>query len=196
MTVLVPIVEGQAEVESVPILLRRLIHDEWHRHEIIIAKPFRVKRLKVVKTNELERSIEIVRSTRSNCRAILLLLDADDDCPKELAPKLLARAKQASAGLPVAVILAKFEFEAWFLGSLESLRGIRGLPNTVMPPPKPEDIRDAKSFLSHQMVGQNYQATDDQAAFTAKFDLRLARQRCPSFNKFVREIETILKQSK
>jgi hypothetical protein len=41
-------VEGQSEEEAVPILLRRLL-DHLGRTEVQIAKPFRVKRLQVVR---------------------------------------------------------------------------------------------------------------------------------------------------
>ncbi len=45
--VLVPIVEGYSEVESIPVLLRRLLA-EWGRYEVAVAKPVRVSRYKEV----------------------------------------------------------------------------------------------------------------------------------------------------
>ena len=54
---ILPIVEGQSEVESVPILLRRIC-DQMQAFNIQIARPYRVKRNKVVKAGELERAIE------------------------------------------------------------------------------------------------------------------------------------------
>ena len=93
----------------------------------------------------------------------------------------------------VAVVFAKSEFEAWFLGSLESLRGVRGLAETSVPPEKPEEIHDAKGYLTRQMMGERtYIEVDDQPALAAEFDLQLARQRCPSFDKFIRDVETLL----
>jgi hypothetical protein len=188
--VLVPIVEGHSEVQSVPVLLRRLFA-EMGRYEVQVARPLRVGRYKVVRPGELERAFELARRARERCDAILLLLDADDDCPKELAPVLLERARAASAGLPVAVVLAKSEFESWFVGSLESLRGVRGLADAAVSPANPEDIRGAKEHLRHQ-VGYSYVEVDDQPAFAGRFDLLLARRSCPSFDKFVRDVEAIL----
>jgi hypothetical protein len=188
--VLVPIVEGHSEVQSVPVLLRRLCA-EMGRYEVQVAKPLRIGRCQVVRSGELERIFELARRTRERCDAILLLLDADDDCPKELAPALLERARAASAGLPVAVVLAKSEFESWFVGSVESLRGVRGLADTAVSPANPEDIRGAKEHLRRQ-VGYPYVEVDDQPAFASRFDLQLARQSCPSFDKFVRDVEAIL----
>jgi hypothetical protein len=47
---IIPIVEGHAEIGSIPVLLRRLGIVE-------VARPFRVKRNKVVKPGELERAV-------------------------------------------------------------------------------------------------------------------------------------------
>jgi len=192
MPVLVPIVEGHAEVEALPVLMRRLLA-EFDRYEIGIARPVRVKRYQIVRPGELERACELARRRPEGCDAILLLLDADDDCPKEIAPGLVARARNSSAGLPVAVVLAKSEFEAWFVGSLESLRGVRGVQETAISPESPEDIRDAKGYLSRQMAyGRRYIEVDDQPAMAESFDLTSARQRCPSFDKFVRDVQGVL----
>lgn len=191
-SVLVPIIEGYAEMQSAPLLLRRLLAKRG-QYEIKIARPIRIGRYRIVRPNELERAIELARRRTEGCHAIMILLDADDDCPKELAPILLQRARKASAGIPVSIVLAKREFEAWFLGSLESLRNIRGLSPQATPPERPEEIRDAKGYLSHGMVSRRtYLEVDDQPAFAEKFDLALSRQRCPSFDKFMREVDALL----
>ena len=189
--VVVPIVEGHAEVASAGVLLRRLLGEQG-RFDIDVAKPVRAGRHKVVHPGELERYVELARRTREDCDAILVLLDADDDPPCVLGPDLLARAAGASGGTPVSVVLAKSEFEAWFLGSLESLRGVRGIAMTAVSPANPEDIRGAKEHLKHQMRGgRTYVETDDQPALAAQFDLQSARQRCPSFDKLVGDVEAL-----
>ena len=190
--VLVPIVEGHAGVQSVPVLLRRLL-TEHRRYDVRVARPVRVGRYKVVRAGELERAIALARRRPEGCDALLVLLDADDDCPKELAPTLLQRARDASAGVPAAVVLAKSEFEAWFLGSLESLRGERGIVSTAIAPAQPETIRGAKERLTAHMAGnRRYMEVDDQPALVAVFDLDQARQCCPSFDKFVRDVDDLL----
>lgn len=99
---LVPIVEGHAEVESVPILLRRILA-ETGRSELIssIARPVRVKRNHIVKEGELERGIALARRVRPGCTCALVILDADDDCPAVLGPQLLERATRAHADLHI-----------------------------------------------------------------------------------------------
>jgi hypothetical protein len=187
---IVPIVEGHSEVESVGVLLRRLLRT-FNRLDIQIARPFRVKRYQVVKEGQIERAVTQGTRGRENVGAVLVLLDADDDCPAWLAKKLLARCAKVT-GLPVAVVLANREFEAWFLGAKESLRGIRGIRQDAVSPANPESIRDAKGRISANMsAGRRYLEVDDQPALAEKLDIKTARKRCPSFDKLVREIQRL-----
>ena len=190
---IVPIVEGKSEVESVPILLRRLL-TEAQAFDIVVARPFRVKRHLVVREGELERAVGLAVSDRENVGCLVVLLDCDDDCPAELGPSLLERCRQATS-LPVAVVLAKKEFEGWFLGAKESLRGVRGIGGDATAPPKPEDIRGAKEHLTANMVaGRRYLAVDDQPAMARRMDLAVAAERCPSFAKLRRDVNRLVSQ--
>jgi hypothetical protein len=115
-------------------------------------------------------------------------LDCDDSCPADKGPELLKRAKKARGDLPISVVLAKREFEAWFLAAAESLRGQRGLTADLSAPMAPEGIRGAKEWLASQMShGLSYSESSDQSALTAVFDLTAAR-RADSFDKCYREI--------
>ncbi|MBI3977753.1 MAG: DUF4276 family protein [Chloroflexi bacterium] len=79
------------------------------------------------------------------------MLDSDEDCPAQLGPALLQRAVQTRGDLDVAVVLAKCEFESWFLAAAESLGGQRGLSRPLESPSNPESIRGAEEWLSHRM---------------------------------------------
>lgn len=188
---IVPIVEGQAEVQTVPVLLRRIL-DVLGVHHVAVARPFRVKRYKVVKEGELERAIQNAMKDRENVEAILIVLDVDDDCPAELGPDLARRSRAVAAGKPSAVVLAKRELEAWFLGAKRSLRGVRGIRPDAEPPPDPEEIRGAKEALSRNMDGCRYLAVDDQPALAAEMDLGSCRTTCASFDRMVREVERLV----
>lgn len=189
---IVPIVEGYSEVYSVPVLLRRLLN-EWGVYQIKIEKPFRVQRTKVVQEGELERAIQIAQGHRPRCAAFLILLDAHDDCPARLAPLLKERAACVTH-LPVAVVLAKCEFESWFLGSKESLRGFRGISKDACSPPNPEEIKGAKELIAQNMTSdRNYVEVDDQPAFADKFDLHVSRSRCPSLDKLFKDFYSLIK---
>jgi hypothetical protein len=194
MTVsIVPIVEGHAEVESVPILLRRVL-EKMGRYDVVVARPFRVKRYRVVKEGEMERAIQLAVRDREQVDYVLVLLDADDDCPKDLGLSLLKRCK-AATHLPTAVVLANREFEAWFLGAKESLGGICGIRRDAETPADPERIRGAKEHLTKNMEqGRRYIGVDDQPPLAERMDLEKARQRCRSFDKLVRDVESLIGQ--
>ncbi|MFW6162790.1 MAG: DUF4276 family protein [Planctomycetota bacterium] len=186
----VSIVEGHSEQQSVPVLLRRL-QARLGTYQVRIARPFRVKRNRVVREGELERAVTQALRSRENTGALLLLLDADDDCPVRLGQSLLARCR-ACTGLPVAVVLANREFEAWFLGAKDSLRGVRAVRPDAQAPTDPETIRGAKERLSANMAGRRYLEVDDQPALATKMDIDLAVRRCRSFAKFVRDTAGLL----
>ncbi len=189
---ILPIVEGQSEVHSVPLLLRRLIGDIGI-YDIGVARPFRVKRNKVVRSGELERALAMSIRARPAAGAVLVLLDADDDCPAELGPSLLERCREATP-LPTAVVLANRELESWFLGAKESLRGLRGIRPDARIPDKPESIRGAKERLSRNMEYNRYIPVDDQPALVAQMDLEMAKNHCPSFRKLARDVAALARQ--
>ena len=97
----------------------------------------------------------------------------------------------ARADLPSSVVLAKREFESWFLASAESLRGNRGLPEGLESPEQPEEVAGAKEWLTNNMFGGTYASTVDQASLTNALDFTLAR-RAESFDKCYREILFLL----
>ena len=179
---LVPIVEGHAETESIPVLMRRI--------GVPVARPFRVKRNKVVREGELERAITQAVLDRAGASAVLVLLDGDDDCPAELAPVLLERCRKVTE-LPVSLVFAVRELEAWFLGGLESLRGQRGIRPDAAWPGNPEEPRGAKERLRDLMPGRSYLDVDDQPALMASLDIESARLRCPSLDKLLRDLRAM-----
>lgn len=190
---IIPIVEGQSELESVPVLMRRL-RDKWGIFSLEIGRPVRVKRYQVVREEELERRVTLAMS-RPNCHAIVIVLDADDDCPKNLAPQLLERARSVARDIPVSVVMPKSELESWFIGSIESLRGKRGISVSVSSPENPEDIRGAKRFLTNAMESQrHYIETADQPALAAVFNIDQAHRNCRSFRKFYKDLRGIMNQ--
>ena len=186
------IVEGHSEVRSVRVLIRRIAAELYPELMIDIPRPNRVHRDQVVKIDELEREIELTARRIGGQGAIFVILDSDGDCPAELGPALLRRASQVRSDLPIAVVIAKNEFEAWFLAAAESLRGSRGLKNDIHSPSDPETIRDAKGWLSERMEdSRTYRETRDQPALAALFDIEQARQ-ADSFDKCYRDIVRLL----
>lgn len=188
------IVEGAGDVVAVPILIRRVAKDLYPELTVDIPRPIRVHRNQIVKDGELEQRVELAVEKVGAQGAILIILDSDDDCPAELGPALLNRASQTRSDIPIAVVLAKYEFESWFLAAAKSLRGRRGLRNDLNPPDNPEAIRGAKEWLRQRMqTGRTYHETRDQPALTALFDFEQALQ-TDSFDKCYRDIVRLLNE--
>lgn len=183
-----PIVEGRGEVQAVPLLLRRLAAASGVHVEVV--RPIRQPKGKLVKQDELRRAIALAAKQTSVGDSILVLLDADGDCPADFGPRLLAWARTERGDRNVAVVLARREFEAWFLAAADSLVAAGKLAAGTVPPVEPETIADPKGWLSSAM-NRRYSETIDQPAFTASFDLEAARQ-CRSFDKLARAFTAML----
>jgi len=185
------IVEGHGETSAVPVLLRRMAAAIDARIELQIPHPVRLAKSKLLRPGELEKAIQLAAAKVAPAGGVLILLDADDDCPATLAPVLLARAHAARPDLHVAVVLPKREFESWFLAAAESFRDRFRLPEDLYTPADPEGIRGAKEWLEDRLAAGRYSPTVDQPALAAIIDLHQARI-APSFNKLWREMERLL----
>ncbi len=186
------IVEGHGEVQAVPVLIRRIALEMFPGMSLRVLPPLRVSRFKLVKKGELERAVELAARKTGGMGAVLVLIDSEGDCPAQTGPALLSRACATRSDLPIGVVLAKHEYEGWFLAAAESLRGRRGLRQDITAPPDPEAIRGAKEWLSDRMEpGMKYHEVLDQPALTAVFDFAAAR-RTDSFDKCYREIVRLL----
>ena len=182
------IVEGDGEVVAVPLLLRRVA--EWRTPEVFpeVLPPIRVRRDRFLnRDEEFERYLRLAAAKCEDGGWILVLLDADDDCPKKLAPQILDRAAKCIAHGRVSVVLAKREFEAWFIAAAESLNGHRGFAFDPADRTDAETPRDAKGWLRQRIAGGAYGETTDQPAFAARFDLQQAFDGSRSFRKLCRE---------
>lgn len=194
MFVIVPIVEGHGETSAVPELLRRIVSAVAPGVAFEVRRAIRVRRNRLIKLGELERAVELAARQLRRHDLILVLVDADRDCPAELAPQLLARARQQRSDRQISVVMAKREFEAWFLAAARSIAGRRGLRPDLTPPDRPEEIADPKRWLtSHGSGAWAYSETLDQPAFAAVFDLASARV-APSFDKLWRDLEAALQR--
>ncbi len=192
MIELASIVEGDGDVEALPVLLRRLALTRQRLVYPTIHRPIRFPRTKLHKAGELERYCELAARKTRRRGAVLVLFDSDDDCPKHLAPQLVDRVQKAILEVPCAVVLANREFEAWFLAAAQSIAGQRALAANLTRPVDPESVRGAKDWLSNHMTGHGtYSETVDQAALAGLFDLDEAR-RSRSFDKLCREFDRLL----
>jgi hypothetical protein len=183
------IVEGHGEVNAVPALIRRIAAELDPGLAVTIPQPVRIPKTKLLRPQELERAVRLAALNIAGQGGLLLLLDSDEDCPAQMGPELLRRIQAARQDLPSSVILAKREFESWFLASAESIGG----PADLASPPDPESIQGAKEWL-HQRWGA-YAPTVNQTSLTFAMDLRLAR-RAKSFARCYREIRRLLETAR
>lgn len=179
----VSIVEGDGEVVALPVLLRRI--GEWLSPAVPVnvSRPIRVRRDQFL--NRQDVFVKQLRLAEAMCPApgwILILLDADDDCPSTLAADIYQRAKALVLDREFSVVLANHEYEAWFVAAASSLDGKRGfcLPGVV---PEAEMVRGAKQWLSKQIRQGAYHEVVDQPAFSAVMNLQLAHENSRSFRK-------------
>ena len=166
-----PIVEGHGEVQAVPILLRRVAAEASPAAELRLNPPLRVKAGSFLNDAEyfnkyVELAARKAKSWPKSC--VLILLDCEDDCPRELGPSLLERAVACRADVTAIVVLAYREYETWFLAAAQSLRGVCGLPQDLEAPVDPESLRDAKGWLAAKMQVP-YNEPDHQPRMTAAF---------------------------
>lgn len=149
--VLATIVEGDGEVDALPVLLRH-----WFP-SIVQLKPIRVARDRFVRhADEQRRYAQLAR--RLGADRLLVLLDGHEDCPVELVRRLTPPIAVDFGG-PVGVVIAVREYEAWFLQCLPEF-------HEFMSHGYAERVRGAKERIV-QARGR-YSPTADQAALTAK----------------------------
>lgn len=166
MPTIITIVEGRGEVPAVPLLIRR-IAAAAPTLEPRVPKPIRVKRGRFLKENELERYVDLAARQAGSDGRILIILDADDDCPAQRVSEILERAAAVRSDRRIRVVMAQREYEAWFLAAADSIAGHRELRSDATAPTDPEAIRDAKGWLTSRMPpGRVYKETRDQPALS------------------------------
>jgi hypothetical protein len=186
------VVEGHGDVEAVPIVIKRIAATMMPPPDVQIPSTIRTPKSKLIKAGELERAVELAARKAAGRGAVIVVLDSDDDCPMELGPTLLERARLVRGNIPLSVVLAKREFESWFIAAAESIAGHHGFAPGMQAPPVPEDIRGAKEWLTeHMLEGRTYSPTVDQPILAKLFDVEITG-RSGSFDKFRRDIISLI----
>lgn len=185
---IVAIVEGQGEESALPLLLRRMADWLSPLRYVNVLPPIRIKRNRFLNNaEEFRKKIELAAL---KCRAggwILILLDADDDCPAQRHQTILRDARLITSHRAISVVLPNREFEAWFVAAAKSLDGCRKFVHRPLENLDAESIRGAKEWLSQRMENSRYHEVTDQAAFAAVMDLTQASVHSRSFRKLCTE---------
>ena len=194
--VIVPIVEGDGEVKAIPHLLRRVLGELHGRYDIRIKRPINARgKPKLLK--RFENFLEYARRNQE-CNAVLVLLDGDKDCPRDLTAALTQTAARLNLGVPVAIVCAHREYEAWFVASLDSgtgekIRATLGLSETAVHEGDIESIASPKGWIQVRMPqSSGYKETQDQAALTPFIDIEHTQRRSRSFQRLCHAVEELL----
>jgi hypothetical protein len=199
---IVLIVEGEGEVSAAPSLIHRIArHYELdQQYNVICPRPINLKGKGRFHNSKLdyEKSLKLAKFHIGEEKgAILVLLDADDDCPRQLAEGLLERTRSEGMDVPFGVVVANSEYETWFIAAFASLVEA---PEAGFKQPSeylenPEEKRGAKEWLSkHRKSGDPYKPTLHQNKLTKLFSLDAAFQNSRSFRKLCKEIRCIIEQ--
>jgi hypothetical protein len=184
---LVPIVEGDGEVTAVPVLLYKLLH-AMQRYDIQVAPPKCAHgRDNLRKPDGLERFVRYAWK-EPDCGAILILLDAEEDCPLTLVTDFAPRINALGVLQPVIIVCANRMFETWFLASFNTLAGQMGL-RADDPPADAEAVKNPKDWLNQRFPkGRSYKERTDQETLTRLLDPALAGAGSRSFRRLTQAI--------
>lgn len=204
---LICVVEGDGEVNAVPVLVGRILKHLKRDHRLPIGQmilnargggrltaPYDAKELCGVE-------FYVNRAAKEKPGGILVLIDAEDRCmtrpegQESLGPELLRRARSVAGAIPVGVVVANRMFETWFLADFHSLRARGHLPPSAALAAwkSPEMLGGCKGRVE-ALMGRKYKETVDQTKLTRLVSLPLRpgmRRRAPSYFKLFREVDRL-----
>ena len=190
------VVEGQGEVKAVQNLIVKLWKDlgcapcSW-------ADPIRGQNL--LRQDGIARACRIVRS-KPDAEMLLILRDADDDCPANSGPATAQWIRGENLHLPAAIVLFHREYETLFLPCLPRMAGVPlrddrdverpGLVAGTTFEGDFEATRGVKEWLSERFPrGRNYKPTLDQLPMTRLINFEdLRTSALPSFGTLERAL--------
>lgn len=184
---LVCVVEGHGDVAAVPRLCSRIRDHLEAWLWFVDPQPVRQPRSQLVSDRigsqrdrppiaGLQRAVALAYSRPAD--AVLVLCDADDDCPAKWALDISHMTDEMGSS---GAVMAVREYETWLL--LSRLRSDRFEGRRV------EEIRDAKGTLSKLVP--NYKPTVHQALLTSELDIARTCELSASFRKLVGTLDRI-----
>lgn len=129
---------------------------------IEVIGPIRQKRGQLVQREGFSNAVSLAASklndlSPSNDPPLVLVLgDADQDCPGRLGPNMLEFAQESHSHADVACVVAKVEYETWFVAAAESLRDFLELPDGFALSESTEDLGLSKGWIEQRFKGTKY----------------------------------------
>jgi Domain of unknown function (DUF4276) len=194
-----PIVGGHGEDRCIRILLERIWCELLNGEYIEVLKPIRGKRDRLSQKEGLQNYVRLALEKLNNpprsSDLVLVLVDADQDCPAIVGPKLLGYAQEVYSQTKMSCILANGEYETWFVAAAESLDSYLDLPAGFQGLEAPEESGLGKGSIKRHFKETKHSETQDQPAMTKAMNLALCRGRSPSFDKLCRDLEKLMQST-
>ncbi|TSD93232.1 hypothetical protein FOV72_20590 [Gordonia rubripertincta] len=113
------VVEGRGDAGALPVVLRKFLYEQ-EVYGDILGKPIVANGISnALRNNGIEGFVSVAAG-RPGCKAVLVVLDSDDECVVERGQVLLERSG-AICAVPVVIALADRTFEDWIYASAETL---------------------------------------------------------------------------
>lgn len=188
MSRLLPIVEGQADIQAISLLIQKVLKANQH-YDVRVLPPHRRGEYPAIVKNFDNYFLAALKENA----AILWVMDFDCDhcqCPGEEADKLLAKAASLRPNWPFKVAFMVKEYETLFLADETATRSVLTRLSENDPfPANPETVRAAKEWLSRRLPsGMAYKEMVHQVKITNALDLGRLRNSSASFAHFERSV--------
>lgn len=188
------VVEGHGDAEAAPVLCRRILLEVLNARDWTVQREgIRQPRSQLVDesvpsparpahASGLERALAIALARPVPPDAVLILCDADDDCPAAFGRTCPCECRRRDLTIAVRGVMACREFESWFLWQRRPARDTTWDPEC--------SPRDAKGELRSRLSG--YTVRIDQVELVRLLKLRSVWSRSDSFDKLVRSIADLI----
>ena len=182
------ILEGPGDKAAIPLAIRNWLYGNEIYDISIRPSPIIGQNIPtLLREGELERFLKYALSRDGD--SVLIFLDTDKECPKEVVLQFIRRAKNLNPRKKIGFSFFKCEFECLFLFCLDLIAEKYPDYGWDLDKWDPsfdfESIVGAKGLLSRLMKpGRSYKETRDQAKFTSVIDFSRLRDRSRCFRHF------------
>lgn len=177
--------EGSGETTALPALTARVLLEAGRHDWGVFKESMRIPRglfvderlpspKRPARVDGFAKATSIARSRKA--AALLVLVDADDDCPAVFGPS----AHEFFEDIPGGAVMVVREYETWLLQTFSPAElagaGVRS----------PERPRDAKKAIRRLVPG--YLPTTHQLDLSRRVNIESLRSQSESFDKYVRTV--------
>lgn len=172
MIEILPVVEGQGEVNSLAKFLHRMLQPTALR----VRQPFRMSKPAILREDRIQKAVATHLLLRSSAPGLLLfMVDTDGTCPAEMARSFVGRVPGTPPEVSWLFVAVETEFESWLVLGNPAFNA-QHVDGEVRNPANPKSI--VKSWNDGR-----YSPSVDQEHFIKSVDLDLLRDRSKSFRR-------------